>query len=60
MTWIDTTVVVTVVALGLIILYKAVKEPIDMLFRLIGRGFGAIRDRVTGMGGDYYDEIRYG
>lgn len=63
MSWIDTTVIVAVVIVGVIILYKALKEPIDFLFRLIGKGFGAIRDMISNAGdtgGRYYEEIRYG
>jgi len=61
MGWIDTTVVVIIVIAGLIILYRALKEPLDFLFRLIGQGFGAIRDKISGANvGGYYEEIRYG
>jgi len=63
MSWIDTAVIVLVVVLGLFIMYRALKEPIDLLFGLIGRGLGAVRDKIVSMkdsGGDYYDEIRYG
>ena len=62
MSWIDTVVVIIVVVVGLIILYTALKEPLDLLFGLIGRGFGALRDKIFDWrdGGSYYDEIRYG
>ena len=61
--WISNIVVTIVVAVGFLILYKALKEPVDMLFKLIGNLFGWGRDKVTGAGedaGDYYNSISYG
>jgi hypothetical protein len=63
MAWIDTTVVVIIVVAGLVILYRALKEPMDLLFGLIGRGLRGTVDILWGAGeagGAYYEEIRYG
>ena len=63
MTWIDTVVVIIVVAVGLIILYKALKEPMDMLFGAIKNGLGFVGTKIseaTEGGGDGYQEISYG
>lgn len=47
MTWIDTIVITVVVVLGLLILYKALKEPVDLILGWVGKGirgfFGMIR-----------------
>ena len=58
--WIDWLVVSIVIIFGLIIFYKALKEPADMLFGLIGRGLGSIRDKLSDAGGGGYETIRYG
>jgi len=50
MTWVDTAVIVVVGAVGLAIMYKGLKEPIDLLGGLIARGFGSMRDKLIGMG----------
>lgn len=61
MSWIDTTVVTIIVLVGLIILYRALKEPLDLLFGVIARGFGSVKDKIVDRDvGGYYDEIRYG
>jgi len=61
MGWIDTVVIIIVIALGLIIFYKALKEPLDMLFGLIGRGIRGIVDSIHSRGeSNGYDIIRYG
>lgn len=62
MSWIDTTVVTIIVVVGLIILYKGLKEPLDLLFGLIGKGFRAIADKISGVSdsAEGYDVIRYG
>lgn len=62
MSWIDTTVVVIIVGGALFILYKAIKEPLDLLFGFIGRGLRKVKDMIVDAkdtGGDYYEEIRY-
>lgn len=61
MNWIDTIIVGIVIFVGLWILYRALKEPIDLLFHWIGRGFGAARDKISGAGYEYgYNSISYG
>ena len=63
MSWIDTTVVVIIIIVGLIIMYKALKEPLDLLFGFVGMVLVGIKDKVAGAGdagGAYYEEIRYG
>ena len=60
-TWIDYLVVGIIIIVGLILFYRALKEPLDLLFGWLGRGIGAIRDGISGAReGGYYDEIRYG
>lgn len=61
--FIDWAVVTIIIVGGLFIMYRALKEPIDLLLGLIGKGLGAIRDKIADArdtGGNYYDEIRYG
>jgi len=58
-TWIDYTIIIIVVAVGLAILYKALKEPLDMLGRGVKNIFSSVRDKVS----DARDErmvIEYG
>lgn len=60
--WVDTIVVTIIIATGLVIFYKALKEPLDLLFRGIGRVLGSARDKIIGVkdsGGDYYETIKY-
>lgn len=59
-TWIDTAVVAIIVVIGLMIMYRALKEPLDALFGLIGKAFSGIRDKLAGGEGEYYSEINYG
>jgi len=61
-TWVDWAVVSAIVLVGGVIFYRALKEPFDMLFGFIGRGFGAIRDKLSDGSdvGGHYDTIRYG
>lgn len=60
MTWIDTTVVIIVVAVGLVILYSALKEPLDLLFGLIKGLFTAAKDKVSDTASGGYEVISYG
>jgi hypothetical protein len=63
MTWIDWIVVSAVVIVGLFILYRPLKDPIDMFFGLVGRGLGAFRDKISDWNDSsrsQYEEIRYG
>ena len=41
MEWLDTAIISTVVIVGLFLMYRALKEPLDMLFGLIASGFRA-------------------
>lgn len=60
MSWIDTLVVGIVILGGLFIFYRALKEPLDDFFHLIGRGITSIREKIQNrdMGG--YEIISYG
>lgn len=49
MSWLDTTIIAIVIALGLVIMYKALKEPLDLLFGLIGKGIRALTGKISGM-----------
>ena len=64
MSWIDTAVVVIIIVTALFIFYRALREPLDMLFGLIGKGFRAIVDKIQdsrgGSGGNYVETIKYG
>lgn len=63
MPWLDTAIVGAIIVVGLFIMYRALKEPLDLLFGLIGRGLRGIKDKIVDAkdsGGEYYDEIRYG
>lgn len=63
MAWLDTTIVVGIIAFGLVIFYKALKEPLDMLGGLIMKGLIALKDAIAGSSqdtADKYQEIRYG
>ncbi len=61
MTWIDTIVVTIVIGMGLAIFYKALKEPMDLLFGAIGRGLKAGFQKITGMGSEQeVNSINYG
>ena len=63
-TWIDTIVVTIVIAVGLIILYRALKEPLDLLFGAIGAGLGKMFGYFTDKSGQAadagYEVISYG
>ncbi len=58
--WISTIVVGIVIVVGILIMYKALKEPFDMLFRGIRNMFGYVRDKITDSGESGYEVIRYG
>jgi len=57
MDWIVGTIISV---LGLFIFYRALKEPVDLLFGAIGRGISAIKDMLSGGPAQQYEEIRYG
>ena len=47
--------------LGLVILYRALKEPIDLIFGLIRDGFSRGIEMLSGSSGQQgYEVIRYG
>jgi len=61
MTWLDTVIVGAILVIGLFLMYKALKEPLDLLFGAIGKGIIAIKDGLSGGGGGQQREvIRYG
>jgi hypothetical protein len=60
-TWIDWIVVTIIAVIGLFIMYRALKEPLDLLFGLIGKGLIGIKDWIIGMNQEkQYEVIRYG
>ena len=59
--WLDRAIISTIVVIGLFIMYRALKEPLDLLFGLIARGFSSIKEKMSGTnvaGG--YETITYG
>jgi hypothetical protein len=60
--WIDTIVITIVIVLGLLILYKALKEPVDLIFSWIGKGIKGLVNMVRGSAENVpsYDVINYG
>ena len=60
-TWIDTAIVSMIVVGGLFLMYRALKEPMDMLFGMIGKGIRGLFGMFSGGdGGGGYEEITYG
>lgn len=60
-TWIDTTVITIVVVVGLLIFYRALKEPVDMLLGGLKSMLGYVKDTISSSGEGAYDEvIKYG
>lgn len=63
MSWFDTIIMIIVIGVAMGIFYKALKEPIDLIVGLIGKGLGAARDKLaetTGGTGEESTVIRYG
>ena len=59
--WIDFTVVSVIVVVGLVILYRALKEPLDLVFGLIKKGIIGIRDNFpSAVPSSGYEVITYG
>jgi len=56
----DTIIIVVIVFLGLLVFYKALKEPIDMLFGWIKNGIEYLKDKGKDKAEDTYEVIRYG
>lgn len=48
MTWLDTIVLTVVAGVGLAIFYKALHEPLSLLFGFIGRLLKSGFDKLTG------------
>ena len=63
MTWIDVGVITIVVMGALFIFYRALKEPVDMVFGWIKLGLGNLIGLIKGGGeraADKYEVITYG
>jgi hypothetical protein len=60
MGWIDTIIIGLVIAGGVMILYKALKEPLDAIGRLIKRGVVGVFDKISNRNTGGYDVIHYG
>ena len=60
MTWIDTIVIAIIIMGALFIFYRALKEPVDLMFGLIKKGLIAIKDMLSGGPAQQFEEIRYG
>jgi hypothetical protein len=60
MGWIDTIVVTIIIVMGLMIMYRALKEPIDHLGRLLRDGIIWVKDLFTGSVGQSVEVINYG
>lgn len=61
MGWIDVIVVTIIIGMGLIIMYRALKEPIDHFGRLIKEGILWIKDTISGSAeATGVEVIRYG
>jgi hypothetical protein len=57
---IDTAIGCGIAIVGLFILYRALKEPMDLLFGFIGRGLVAFKDWITGSVPEGATVIKYG
>ncbi len=60
MPWLDTIIVTVIAFMGLIILYRALKEPLDLLFGGIRSLFSGLIERIKDSGEDTVEVIRYG
>ena len=59
-TWLDYAIGGGIAIVGLFILYRALKEPLDLLFGLIGKGLGTIKGWITGDDTTEVEMIQYG
>lgn len=59
-TFIDYAVVTVIVLVGLVIMYRALKEPLDLLFGGIAKMFGYAKEQIVDSGDAGYEVIRYG
>lgn len=58
--WIDTIVVIIVAGAGIAIFYRALKEPVDLLFGVIKRALVSTKDKIVDAGeGETMRVIRY-
>lgn len=60
MSWVDTLVVGIIIIGGLILMYRALKEPLDMVGGWIASGFNYLRGSISGVKDSGYDVISYG
>lgn len=60
MGFIDTAVIITVVIFFIAVMYKAMPEPINWVFSLIGRAFGFVGEKTVGATGEVAETITYG
>jgi hypothetical protein len=60
LSWIDTAIGWGIAIGGLFILYRALKEPMDLLFGFIGRGLVAFKDWIVGVPEQGGTVISYG
>ena len=60
MAWLDTIIVGAVVVIGLFLMYKALKEPLDLLFGLIGKGLSGAKNALVGGAAEQVEVISYG
>ena len=63
MTWIDTAVIAIIIMGALFIFYRALKEPVDLVFGWIKLGIGSLIGLIKGGGEgavNRYEEITYG
>ncbi len=61
--WISNIVVVIIVVAGIFIMYRALKEPVDLFLGLMGKGLRAAKDGIVGTADssvNYVGEISYG
>jgi hypothetical protein len=60
MNWLDYIVVGIVIIVGLVIFYKALKEPLDLLGGLIKKAFSGIKESMASKTEEAYETIYYG
>jgi hypothetical protein len=60
MSFIDTAVVIIVVIFFIAVIYKAMPEPINWVFSIIGRAFGFVGEKTVGAAAGAGETIAYG
>jgi len=60
MPWIDVVVGGSIALVGLFLLYRALKEPLDLLFGAIWKGIMAIKDMLMDGKSERVEVIQYG